>query len=401
MSHKDKDQDKEPWGTATRGVRAGATRTPEGEHSFPIYVTSSFVFDSAAQAAARFAGDEPGNIYSRFTNPTVTAFNKRLAAMEGGETCVSTASGMSAILSTCLALLSQDDHIVAAHTLFGSTIGLFNNHLSRFGVSTSYVTPTDVDAWREAITPQTRMLFVETPSNPLTEIVDLAALSELAHANDCLLVVDNCFCTPALQRPFEFGADIVIHSVTKFLDGQGRCLGGAVIGDAETVGEKVFGILRSGGAAMSPFNAWVFLKALETLEIRMRAHSAAAQTLAEWLETQPAVERVYYPGLPSHPQHELARRQQPGGFGGILAFDVKGGRDAAWRVIDATDMLSITANLGDTRTTIVHPASTTHARITAEERARAGIGDSLVRISVGLENIEDIIADLEPGLARG
>jgi O-succinylhomoserine sulfhydrylase len=390
--------DQQHWGTATRGVRAGATRTPEGEHSYPIYLTSSFVFDSAAQAAARFGGDEPGNIYSRFTNPTVRAFGERLAAMEGGESCVATASGMSAILSTCLALLQQGDHVVAAHTLFGSTISLFNNHLSRFGVSTRYVSPTDVDAWREAITPQTRMLFVETPSNPLTEIVDLAALAELARANDCLLVVDNCFCTPALQRPFEFGADIVIHSVTKFLDGQGRCLGGAVIGDAETVGEKVFGILRTGGPAMSPFNAWIFLKALETLEVRMRAHSAAAQTLAEWLQAQPAVERVHYPGLSSHPQHELAKRQQPGGFGGILAFDVKGGRDAAWKVIDATRMLSITANLGDTRTTIAHPASTTHARITAEERARAGIGDGLIRISAGLENVEDIIADLEPGL---
>lgn len=391
-------QDDRNWGTATRGVRARATRTPEGEHSYPIYVTSSFVFDSAAQAAARFGGDEPGNIYSRFTNPTVRTFGERLAAMEGGEACVATASGMSAILSTCLALLNQGDHIVAAHTLFGSTISLFNNHLSRFGVSTSYVSPTDIDAWRAAIEPQTRMLFVETPSNPLTEIVDLAALAELARDNDCLLVVDNCFCTPALQRPFEFGADIVIHSVTKFLDGQGRCLGGAVIGDAETVGEKVFGILRSGGAAMSPFNAWVFLKALETLELRMRAHSATAQTLAEWLEAQPAVERVYYPGLASHPQHDLARRQQPDGFGGILAFDVKGGRDAAWHVIDATRMLSITANLGDTRTTVVHPASTTHSRISAEERARAGIGDGLVRISAGLENVEDIIADLEPGL---
>lgn len=393
------DNDQTNWGTATRGVRVGAAPTPEGEHSYPIYATSSFVFESAAQAAARFGGEEPGNIYSRFTNPTVRAFGERLAAMEGGECCVATASGMSAILSTCLALLNQGDHIVAAHTLFGSTISLFNNHLSRFGVTTSYVSPTDTDAWGRAITPATRMLFVETPSNPLTEIVDLAALAEIARANDCLLVVDNCFCTPALQRPFEFGADIVIHSATKFIDGQGRCLGGAVIGDAETVGEKVFGILRTGGATMSPFNAWVFLKALETLEIRMRAHSAAAQTLAEWLEAQPAVERVYYPGLPSHPQHELARRQQPGGFGGLLSFDVKGGRDAAWKAIDATRMLSITANLGDTRTTIVHPATTTHSRISAEERARAGIGDGLVRISAGLENVEDIIADLEPGLS--
>ncbi|MES1944268.1 O-succinylhomoserine sulfhydrylase [Salinisphaera sp. PC39] len=390
--------DQNHWGTATRGVRVGAERTPEGEHSFPIYATSSFVFESAAQAAARFGGDEPGNIYSRFTNPTVRAFGERLAAMEGGETCVATASGMSAILSTCLALLNQGEHIVAAHTLFGSTIGLFNNHLARFGVTTSYVSPTDLDAWREAITPATRMLFVETPSNPLTEIVDLAALAEIARDNGCLLVVDNCFCTPALQRPIEFGADIVVHSATKFIDGQGRCLGGAVIGDAETVGEKVFGILRSGGASMSPFNAWVFLKALETLEVRMRAHTAAAQTLAEWLEAQPAVERVYYPGLASHPQHELAARQQDG-FGGLLSFDVRGGRDAAWRLIDSTRMLSITANLGDTRTTIVHPATTTHSRISAEERARAGIGDGLVRISAGLENVEDIIADLEPGLA--
>lgn len=392
------ENDQPTWGTATRGVRAGRSRTPEGEHSEPIFATSSFVFDSADQAAARFAGDEPGNIYSRFTNPTVRAFGERLAAMEGGECCVATSSGMSAILSTCLGLLGQGDHIVAANTLFGSTISLFNNYLGKLGIRTSYVATTDVDAWRDAITPATRMLFVETPSNPLTEVVDIAALAQIAREHDCWLVVDNCFCTPALQKPFDFGADIVIHSATKFLDGQGRALGGAVIGDAETVGEKVFGFLRTAGPAMSPFNAWIFHKALETLEVRMRAHSENAHTLATWLEAQPGVTRVHYPGLASHPQHELASRQQTG-FGGILAFEVAGGRAGAWQVINGTRMLSITANLGDTRTTIVHPASTTHSRISAEERARAGIGDGLVRISAGLENVEDIIADLEPGLA--
>ena len=387
------------WGTATRGVRAGTHRTPEGEHSGAIYMTSSFVFESADEAAARFAGDAPGNIYSRFTNPTVDAFSKRLAAMEGGECCVATASGMSAILATCLATLESGDHIVAAHTLFGSTIGLFNNYLGKLGITTSYVAPDDLDAWRAAITSATRMLFVETPSNPLTEVVDMGALAELANDNDALLVVDNCFCTPALQRPLDFGAHVVVHSATKFLDGQGRALGGAVIGDADVVGDRVFRFLRTCGPTMSPFNAWIFHKALETLEVRMRAHSAAGQRVAEWLADQPAVEHVYYPGLASHPQHELAARQQPGGFGGILSLRLAGGREAAFRLINATNMISITANLGDTRTTIVHPASTTHARISAEERARAGITDGVVRIAVGLENVEDIIADLEPGLA--
>lgn len=386
------------WGTATRGVRAGTHRTPEGEHSGAIYMTSSFVFESADEAAARFAGEAPGNIYSRFTNPTVDAFSKRLAAMEGGACCVATASGMSAILATCLATLESGDHIVAAHTLFGSTIGLFNNYLGKLGITTRYVAPDDLDAWRAAITPATRMLFVETPSNPLTEVVDMAALAELANENDALLVVDNCFCTPALQRPLDFGAHVVIHSATKFLDGQGRALGGAVIGDADIVGDRVFRFLRTCGPTMSPFNAWIFHKALETLEVRMRAHSAAGQRVAEWLADQPAVEHVYYPGLASHPQHELAACQQPGGFGGILSLRLAGGRDAAFKLINATEMISITANLGDTRTTIVHPASTTHARISAEERARAGITDGVVRIAVGLENVEDIIADLEPGL---
>ena len=390
----------ESWGTATRGVRAGTHRTPEGEHSNAIYMTSSFVFESAEECAERFAGDAPGNIYSRFTNPTVDAFSKRLAAMEGGECCVATASGMSAILATCLATLEAGDHIVAAHTLFGSTIGLFNNYLGKLGITTSYVSPEDVEAWKAAITPATRMLFVETPSNPLTEIVDMAALAEIANDNDALLVVDNCFCTPALQRPLDFGAHVVTHSATKFLDGQGRALGGAVVGDADIVGDKVFRFLRTCGPTMSPFNAWVFYKALETLEVRMQAHCRAAQQLAEWLEAQPNVAKVYYPGLVSHSQHELAKRQQPGGFGGIASFDLAGGREAAFALINATEMLSITANLGDTRTTIVHPASTTHSRISPADRERAGIREGLVRVSVGLENIEDIKADLARGLGR-
>lgn len=390
--------DNPQWGSATQGVRGGGESNLEGAHSPPMFVTSSFVYDSADQAAARFTGEQPGNIYSRFTNPTVDAFGRRLAAMEGGESCVATASGMSAILTTCLALLQAGDHIVAAHSLFGSTIGLFNNYLAKFGVNTTYVAPADVDAWAAAITPNTRMLFVETPSNPLCELADISALSEVAKAHNCLLVVDNCFLTPALQKPFNFGADIVIHSATKFIDGQGRCMGGAVIGDAETVGKKVFQMLRSSGPCMSPFNAWVFLKSLETLEVRMAAHCQRAQVLAEWLEQHPRIERVYYPGLPSHPQHALAKHQQSG-FGGIVSFDVVGGREGAWRLINNTKMLTITANLGDTRTTIVHPPSTTHFRISAEDRARAGINEGLIRISVGLENVEDIIADLEPGLA--
>lgn len=391
--------DNPQWGTATQGVRGGGERNVDGAHSPPMFITSSFVYNSAEQAAARFTGEEPGNIYSRFTNPTVDAFCRRLAVMEGGESCVATASGMAAILTTCLALLQAGDHIVAAHSLFGSTIGFFNNYLAKFGVTTTYVAPDDVDAWEAAITPQTRMLFAETPSNPLCQLVDISALSAVAKAHDCLLVVDNCFLTPALQNPFKFGADIVIHSATKFIDGQGRCMGGAVIGDAETVGEKVFKMLRSSGPCMSPFNAWVFLKSLETLEVRMAAHCQRAQVLAEWLEQHPGIDRVYYPGLASHPQHALAKRQQSG-FGGIVSFDVAGGHDAAWRLIDSTKMLTITANLGDTRTTIVHPPSTTHFRISAAARASAGINEGLIRVSVGLENVEDIIADLELGLGR-
>lgn len=387
----------ESWGLATRALRVGHVRTAEGEHAEPIFATSSFVFDSAAEAAARFAGDIPGNIYSRFTNPTVRAFEQRLAALEGGAACVATASGMSAILATCMGLLQAGDHIVSSRSVFGSTTMLFNKYLSRFGIETSYVALDDLAAWEAALRPNTRLLFLETPSNPLTELGDIAALADLAHAHGARLAVDNCFCTPALQRPLALGADLVIHSATKYLDGQGRCVGGAVVGDAKTVGEEVFGVLRTAGPTMSPFNAWVFLKGLETLELRMRAHSANALALAQWLQQQPGVIRVHYPGLPDHPHHALATRQQRSG-GGIVAFEVAGGRDGAWRLIDATRMLSITANLGDVKTTITHPATTTHGRLSPEERARAGITEGLVRIAVGLEDLVDVQADLARGL---
>ncbi|MDH5180638.1 MAG: O-succinylhomoserine sulfhydrylase [Gammaproteobacteria bacterium] len=385
------------WALETLAVRAGQTRTHEGEHAEAIFPTSSYVFESAAHAAARFSGEEPGNIYSRFTNPTVRTFEQRLAAMEGGESCVATASGMAAILSTVAGLLQAGDHIVSSRSIFGTSTVLFNKYLSRFGIETSYVDLTDLSAWEQAVKPNTRLLFLETPSNPLTDVADISALSQLAKQHGCLLAVDNCFCSPALQKPLQLGADIVIHSATKYLDGQGRCIGGAVVGDSKLVGEEVFGFLRTAGPSMSPFNAWVFLKGLETLSIRMQAHCRHAQQLAEFLEAHSAVSRVYYPGLQSHPQHALAARQQSG-FGGVLSFDVKGGKEAAWRVIDATRILSITANLGDTKTTITHPATTTHGRLTDEERQQAGISDGLVRVAVGLENIEDIKGDLARGL---
>ncbi|MBL3590197.1 MAG: O-succinylhomoserine sulfhydrylase [gamma proteobacterium endosymbiont of Lamellibrachia anaximandri] len=385
------------WEFATQAIRTGHARTAEGEHSEPIFPTSSFVFSSAAEAAARFSGDEPGNIYARFTNPTVRTFEERLAALEGGESCVATASGMAAILATCMGLLEAGDHIVSSRSVFGTTTVLFNKYLSRFGIKTNFVELSDPGAWEQAIRPETRLLFLETPSNPLTEITDLQALAALAHAHDCLLVVDNCFCTPALQRPLELGADIVVHSATKYLDGQGRCVGGAVVGDSKLVGEEVFGVLRTAGPTMSPFNAWVFLKGLETLQLRMLAHSQSAQVLAEWLELHPQVARVHYPGLASHPQHEIALQQQQAA-GGILSFELKGGQPAAWSVIDATNMLSITANLGDTKTTITHPATTTHGRLSDEEKAASGITDGLLRIAVGLESVADIQADLARGL---
>jgi O-succinylhomoserine sulfhydrylase len=387
------------WGLATRGIRVGHRRTLEGEHSEPLFLTSSFVFANAAEAAARFAGDLPGNIYSRFTNPTVRAFEERLAAMEGGASCVATSSGMAAILSTCMGLLRAGDHIVSSRSIFGSTTMLFDRYLSRFGIETSYVPPGDMEAWAGAIGERTRLLFVETPSNPLTEMVEIEALAELAHARDCLLAVDNCFCTPALQRPLLLGADLVIHSATKYLDGQGRCIGGAVVGDAKRVGEDVFGVLRTAGPTLSPFNAWLFLKGLETLELRMLAHSASALQLARWLASEPRVSRVYYPGLDAHPQHALVGEgQQQRTGGGIVSFEVAGGRAAAWRVIDAMCLCSITANLGDTKTTVTHPASTTHGRLAPEARAAAGIGEGLIRIAVGLETPEDIRRDVARGL---
>ncbi|GAB6068262.1 O-succinylhomoserine sulfhydrylase [Methylothermus subterraneus] len=385
------------FGLQTRSVRAGQHRTPEQEHSDPIFATSSYVFDSARQAQARFAGEEVGNIYSRFTNPTVRAFEERLAALEGGERCIATASGMAAILTLCMGLLKAGDHVVCSRSVFGNTVLLFKNYLGKFGVKTSFVTLTDLNAWESAICENTRFLFLETPSNPLTEIADIAALAELAHSSGCLLVVDNVFCTPILQRPLALGADLVVHSATKYLDGQGRCVGGAIVGRAELLDQAIYPFLRTGGAALSPFNAWVFLKGLETLSLRMRAHCDNALQLARWLESQPKVERVYYPGLPSHPQYELVKRQQDGA-GGIVSFVVRGGREAAWKLIDSTRLISITANLGDVKTTITHPATTTHSRLSEEERKQAGIDEGLVRISVGLEAVEDIIADLERGL---
>jgi O-succinylhomoserine sulfhydrylase len=393
----DYDELEAEWGLATQAVRAGQSRSHEQEHSEPIFLTSSFVFSSAAEAAARFAGDQPGNIYSRFTNPTVRTFEQRLARMEGAECGVATASGMAAILSTCLGLLKSGDHIVSSRSIFGTTTVLFNNFLARLGIETTFVDLTDLAAWDKAIQKNTRLLFLETPSNPLTEIVDIKALADIAHQHDCLLAVDNCFCTPALQRPISLGADIVIHSATKYIDGQGRCMGGAVLGTEKIVGTEVYSFLRSAGPTMSAFNAWVFLKGLETLNIRMQAHSQNALQLAQWLEQQPQVARVYYPGLPSHPQHELAKTQQSG-FGGLLSFELKGGKDAGWALIDATQICSITANLGDTKTTITHPATTTHGRLTDEQRQASGIADGLIRVAVGLEDIEDIKRDLARGM---
>ena len=380
----------------TLAVRAGIERSQFHEHSEALYLTSSFVFDTAEQAAKRFIGEEPGNIYARFTNPTVTMFEQRLAALEGAEQCVATASGMSAILATCMAHLKAGDHIVASQSLFGATTNTFNNYFKKFGVETTYVSATDVAEWKAAVRPNTKLFFLETPSNPLTEISDIAAIATVAKGCGALLAVDNCFCTPILQRPLELGADIVIHSATKYIDGQGRVLGGAVLGSKKMM-EPVYGFLRTTGPTMSAFNAWVFLKGLETLKLRMDAHSANALQLAQWLEKQPNVARVFYPGLPSHPQHVLAMKQQKTG-GGIVAFEVKGGKAAAWKVIDNTKMLSITANLGDTKTTITHPATTTHARITPEARAAAGISEGLIRIAVGLEAVIDIQNDLARGL---
>ncbi len=383
-------------GLDTLAVRAGIARTSEGEHCEPIFTTSSFVFDSAEQAAARFSGDEAGNVYSRYTNPTIRSFQDRIAALEGAETAVATSSGMAAILSTCLALLKAGEHVVCSRSVFGTTSVLFTKYLQKFGVQVTFVSLTDYDAWENAITDNTRLLFLETPSNPLCEVADIERLSSIAKAKDCLLVVDNCFCTPALQRPIDLGADIVIHSATKYLDGQGRCMGGVVVGREEQM-DEVLSFIRTCGATLSPFNAWIFLKSLETLRIRMQAHSTNALELAWWLNEQEAIEKVFYAGLPTHEGHVLARKQQKA-FGGVLSFRVKGGREEAWRFIDATQMLSLTANLGDAKTTIVHPGTTTHGRLSDEEKQEAGITDNLIRIAVGLEDINDIIADCQRGI---
>lgn len=383
-------------GLDTLAIRAGIHRTAEGEHSEPIFTTSSYVFASAADAAARFSGESPGNVYSRYTNPTVRSFEERLAALEGGEAAVGTASGMAAILSTCMALLSAGDHVICSRDVFGTTTNLFARYMAKFGVAVDFVPLLALDEWQAAMRPETKLLYVETPSNPLCEVADITKLAAVAHAGGALLVVDNCFCTPALQRPLALGADIVIHSATKYLDGQGRCVGGAVVGSRALMNEIVV-FLRTCGPTMSAFNAWVFLKGLETLRLRMEAHSRSALELALWLQQQPQVRKVYYAGLPDSPGHALASAQQRA-FGGVLSFEVEGGRDGAWRCIDATRILSLTANLGDAKTTIVHPGTTTHGRLTPAQRAEAGISDSLIRIAVGLEDVADLRADLQRGL---
>ena len=381
----------------TVAIRGGYQRTLENEHSEALFLTSSYVFESAQMAAQSFSNEVEGNIYSRYTNPTVRTFEHRLAALEGGEQCMATASGMAATLSIIMGLMKAGDHIVCSRDVFGSTRVMIDKYIIKFGIDVTYVALADLSAWQAAIKPNTRMLFCETPSNPLSEIADLESLSQLSKKANALFVVDNCFCTPILQKPLQWGADIVVHSATKYIDGQGRALGGALVGNAELI-EQIQGFLRAAGPTMSAFNAWLFLKGLETLQLRMQAHSANARALTQWLVKHPKVTKVYYAGLPDHSGHELAKKQQSD-FGGVLSFIVDGGREAAWRVIDATQMLSLTANLGDTKTTIVHPATTTHGRLTDDELAEAGIEEGLIRIAVGLEDIDDIKNDLELGLS--
>lgn len=381
----------------TKAIRVGHARTSEGEHAEPIFATSSYVFDSAEAAAERFSGDLPGNVYSRYTNPTVRAFEKRLAAMEDAESAVATSSGMAAILSTCMAFLSHGDHVVCSESVFGTTTVLFNKYLAKMGVETSFVPATDYAAWQKAITDKTQLCFLETPSNPLCEIVDIQKIAHFAHEYNALLVVDNCFCTPALQKPLALGADLVIHSATKYLDGQGRCLGGAVVGKS-ILTDEVLAFLRTAGPTMSPFNAWICLKGLETLTLRMNAHSQSALLLAQWLDEQPVVEKVFYAGLENHPGHHLAVKQQTA-FGGVLSFRLCGDKQQAMAMINATQLMSITANLGDTKTTIIHPATTTHSRLSEQNRASVGITDNLIRISVGLEALSDLKADLSQAFA--
>lgn len=380
----------------TLAIRTGHQRTFEGEHSEPIFLTSSFVYKNAAEAAAKFSGAEAGNIYSRYTNPTVSVFEERLAKMEGAERAVAAGSGMAAIASVLLGYLKAGDHIVCSRSMFGTTVALFEKNIVKFDIGVTFVDLTDIDAWREAVQPNTKLFFLENPSNPLSEVVDLQALADLAHQHGALLAVDNSLCTPVLQKPLQFGADLVVYSATKYIDGQGRALGGAVLGKADLL-EGAYNVLRTFGTTMSAFNAWVFIKGLETLKLRMNAHSANAQKLAEWLQTHPKVKQVFYAGLPTHKGHELIKKQQTG-FGGIVAFEVHGEREAAWKVIDNTQFLSITANLGDVKTTITHPATTTHGKLSPEAKVKAGISEGLIRISVGLEDIDDIIADVKRGL---
>lgn len=385
-------------GFATLAVRAGQVRTHEGEHSEPIFTTSSYVFGSAAEAAARFSGAAPGNVYSRFTNPTVRAFETRLAALEGAQRCVATASGMGAISGMTLALLKRGDHLLASQSVFGATVQWFENWLPRYGIDVTLVPQSPPEAWAAAMRPNTRLLYLESPSNPLMEIADITALGAIARAGNAWLAVDNCFCTPALQRPFELGADIVIHSATKYLDGQGRILGGALLTNDSGIADAMFNFVRTAGPSMSPFNAWVALKGMETLNIRMQAQSAAAARIADWLVQQPVVEHVYFPGLSSHPQFDLAQRQQSAP-GAIVSFELYGGRAAAWHVVDHLRHFSITANLGDTRSTVTHPATTTHGRLSAAARDAAGIREGLLRVSIGLEDVGDLLADLANAFA--
>jgi O-succinylhomoserine sulfhydrylase len=391
------DSDLDGVGFDTLAIRSGYNRSPEAEHGEALFLTSSYVFRSASDAAQRFAGEVPGNVYSRYTNPTVRAFEVRMAALEGAEQAVATASGMSAIMATIMSLCSAGDHVLVSRSVFGATVSLFDKYFKRFGVEVDYVSLPNLDEWTSACKPNTKLFFVESPSNPLAELVDISGLADVAHSAGALLIVDNCFCTPVLQKPLALGADIVVHSATKYIDGQGRTMGGVVAGRSEHM-KEIVGFLRTAGPTLSPFNAWVFMKGLETLRLRVMAHCANAQSVAEWLEAQPGIERVFYAGLTSHPQHELAARQQKG-FGAVVSFEVKGGKEAAWRFIDATRMISITANLGDAKTTITHPATTTHGRLSPEERAKAGISDSLIRVAVGLEDYEDIKTDLARGMA--
>ena len=389
-------QDEIEYQLDTLAIRTGHTRSFEGEHSEPIFLTSSFVYASAAEAAAKFSGAEAGNIYSRFTNPTVAMFEKRLAALEGGERAVATSTGMAAIMAVAMSYLTTGDHVICSRAVFGSTVSLFEKYIAKFGVAVDFVNLTDLNAWKNAIRPETKLLFVESPSNPLSEIADIQALADIAHAHGALLAIDNSFCTPILQQPLKLGADLVVYSATKYLDGQGRALGGAVVGNHKLL-DDVFAYVRTTGPSMSPFNAWIFLKGLETLRLRMKAHSESAQKIAEWLAVHPKVEKVYFAGLADHIGHALAAKQQTG-FGGIVSFDVKGGRENAWKVIDNTKFISITGNLGDAKSTITHPATTTHGKLAAEAKLAAGIGEGLIRLSVGLEDVDDIIADIKRGL---